>query len=224
MKDRRSTAAGFAWARYVPPSGFGYPRGGLLPPSPCRSSFIPAALMGFALRSFLLPKGIQHVAALNEPTYRFSRRCSRRRCGGSARRAAVPGLSPFQESLATATGLVWRAPDAPLGFTLLGLAGRGGATGFHPRSSHALLRRSALRPKATGASEYRPASPWPNLRPANRPSDRTTLAGFLHRTKPESSSTHRPGYEFTSRRVVHYCRPPTLLGRQRALPAKVARA
>jgi hypothetical protein len=38
-------------ARYVPPSGFGCPLGGLLPPSPCRFCFAPAALMGFTLRS-----------------------------------------------------------------------------------------------------------------------------------------------------------------------------
>jgi len=46
-------------ARYVPPSGFGYPLGGLLPAIPCRFCFTPAALVGFTLRSFLLPKGIR---------------------------------------------------------------------------------------------------------------------------------------------------------------------
>jgi hypothetical protein len=45
-------------ARYVPPSGFGYPLDGLLPPSPCRFCFTPAALMGFALRSLPLSQGI----------------------------------------------------------------------------------------------------------------------------------------------------------------------
>jgi hypothetical protein len=46
-------------ARYVPPSGFGYPLDGLLPLVPRRFFFTPAALMGFTLRSFLLPKGIR---------------------------------------------------------------------------------------------------------------------------------------------------------------------
>jgi hypothetical protein len=50
-------AASLASARYVPPSGFPNPLDGLLPPSPCRFCFTPAALMGFALRSFPLPKG-----------------------------------------------------------------------------------------------------------------------------------------------------------------------
>jgi len=44
-------------ARYVPPSGFGYPLNGLLPRIPCRFYFTPAALMGFSLRRFPLPQG-----------------------------------------------------------------------------------------------------------------------------------------------------------------------
>jgi hypothetical protein len=56
-------AAGRARARYGPPSGFGYPLGGLRPPSPCRFCFTPAALLGFALRSFLLPEGTRRVSA-----------------------------------------------------------------------------------------------------------------------------------------------------------------
>jgi hypothetical protein len=49
-------------ARYVPPSGFGFPLGGFLPSVPCRFCFAPAALMGFALRSFLHPQGNPGVA------------------------------------------------------------------------------------------------------------------------------------------------------------------
>ena len=46
-------------ARHVPPPGFDYPLDGLLPSIPCRSYFVPAALTGFSLRSFLLPIGIR---------------------------------------------------------------------------------------------------------------------------------------------------------------------
>jgi hypothetical protein len=60
-------AAGVAGARYCPPSGFGYPRGGLRPPSPCRFCFAPAALLGFTLRSFLLPEGVHAVSDLADP-------------------------------------------------------------------------------------------------------------------------------------------------------------
>jgi hypothetical protein len=44
-------------ARYVPPSGFGYPLGGLLPAALGRACFVPTAFVGFSLRSLLLPKG-----------------------------------------------------------------------------------------------------------------------------------------------------------------------
>jgi hypothetical protein len=56
-----------ATARCVPPSGFGYPLDGLLPAIPCRFCFTPAALVGFTLRSFLLPKGIRCVSARKNP-------------------------------------------------------------------------------------------------------------------------------------------------------------
>jgi hypothetical protein len=52
---------------FVPPSGFGYPLGGLLPSIPCRSFFIPAALVGFTLRSFLLTEGARSVSARTNP-------------------------------------------------------------------------------------------------------------------------------------------------------------
>jgi hypothetical protein len=52
---------------YVPPSGFDYPLDGLLPSIPCRSFFVPAALMGFALRSFLLTEGIRSVTTRTHP-------------------------------------------------------------------------------------------------------------------------------------------------------------
>jgi hypothetical protein len=54
-------------ARYVPPSGFGYPLGGLLPSVPCRFCFTPAALVGFTLRRFLLSEGIRCVTTRKHP-------------------------------------------------------------------------------------------------------------------------------------------------------------
>jgi len=58
-------------ARHVPPSGFDYPLDGLLPSMPCQSCFVPAALLGFALRSLLLLKGNRVVSDSEEPTYRW---------------------------------------------------------------------------------------------------------------------------------------------------------
>jgi len=51
-QDRRSTSSRVLPARYVPPSGFGYPPDGLLPAIPSRFCFTPAALLGLTLRSF----------------------------------------------------------------------------------------------------------------------------------------------------------------------------
>jgi len=50
-------------ARYVPPSGFGYPLGGLRPRIPCRFCFTPAALVGFHLRRFPLLTGVCSLSA-----------------------------------------------------------------------------------------------------------------------------------------------------------------
>jgi hypothetical protein len=112
-------------ARYVPPSGFAYPLDGLLPPSPCRSCFIPTALMGFTLRSFHLsqgfrtfPSGITHLP--------FLLPLSLMGCIRSARQAAVPGSCPFREFLAP--GRMFSTPTAgcSLGFCpLLGFPGKG---------------------------------------------------------------------------------------------------
>lgn len=50
-------------ARGVPRSGFGYPLRGFLPANPGRFCFTPAALLGLALRSILLPRGTSGVSA-----------------------------------------------------------------------------------------------------------------------------------------------------------------
>jgi hypothetical protein len=60
-------SAGVATARYVPPSGFGYPLDGFRPPNPRRPYFVPTALLGFTLRSFLLSEGIRNLSARKNP-------------------------------------------------------------------------------------------------------------------------------------------------------------
>jgi hypothetical protein len=54
-------------ARFVPASGFGYPPAGFRPAEPCRFCFTPAALLGFALRRFLVQKGIRCVSTRMHP-------------------------------------------------------------------------------------------------------------------------------------------------------------
>jgi hypothetical protein len=213
IRDRRSTCRGACHStRYVPPAGFAYPLGGLLPPSPCRPSFMPAALMGFTLRSFLLSEGIRRVSARMNPRAVFPVGIPGAEAPGPAQRAAASGLSPFRESLAASAGLVRPPLDAPLGFALSGCAGWGFAQAF-ARAPPSRFRRPALRPE--------PAAPRSLNRPQPSPSvtgepvlGRATLTGFSHRINPitfKRSPVRAIG--FTLRRVVHYCRPPTLLER-----------
>jgi hypothetical protein len=54
-------------SRYVPSSGFGCPLDGFLPRIPCRFCFTPAALLGFTLRRFPLPRGFRGVSARKNP-------------------------------------------------------------------------------------------------------------------------------------------------------------
>jgi hypothetical protein len=54
-------------ARFGPPSGFGYPLDGLRPSGPRRFCFAPAALLGFALRSFLLSFGSRGITTRKDP-------------------------------------------------------------------------------------------------------------------------------------------------------------
>jgi hypothetical protein len=67
IRNPRSTCRGLKPARYVPPSGFGYPLGGLLPRIPRRFSFAPAALLGFTLRRFPLPEGFHSLSTEKNP-------------------------------------------------------------------------------------------------------------------------------------------------------------
>jgi hypothetical protein len=92
MQDSGVHSARVCLARYVPPSGFGYPPDGLLPPGPRRPFFVPTALLGFALRSFPLSEGIPGVSARDEPTCRSACRCSLGQVLGPDRHAPTTGL------------------------------------------------------------------------------------------------------------------------------------
>lgn len=81
-------------AGYVPPSGFGYPRDGLLPSHPGRFYFIPAALMGFALRSFLLQGGSRRVSATLRPHAVGSQDISLPKAGAGSREPRLLGFDP----------------------------------------------------------------------------------------------------------------------------------
>jgi hypothetical protein len=104
-------------ARYVPPSGFGYPLDGLLPSNPCRFYFTPAALLGFTLRSFPLSKGIRCVTARKHPLTVFPLGKAARRDERPARGPRFLGFNPFESPWPPCTCLAYRPLAAPLGFS-----------------------------------------------------------------------------------------------------------
>ena len=109
-------------ARCVPPAGFGYPLGGLRPPSPCRLYFVPAALLGFTLRSFLLPKGTRASSARMNPRAVFPAGYPAAEAVGRPSGPRLLGFDPFESPWQPDTWLARQLLAAPLGFALLGSA------------------------------------------------------------------------------------------------------
>jgi hypothetical protein len=192
-------------ARYVPPSGFGYPLDGLLPSVPCRSSFIPAALLGFTLRRFPLQDGIR------------------------AFRPESPHL-PFEPSGIPAA----EAPDRPDGSRFLGFSSlesladeqvfspppAGSSLGFLPFRVLPRRPRSGFRPTSSLALRSTAFAASPAPQSFNQPSPglshlphRSTAAekgNPLRVPAPVHSRTFKwspnLAYGFASRRVMHCCR------------------
>jgi len=124
-------------ARYVPPSGFGYPLDGLLPSGPCRLCFTPTALLGFALRSMTSPE-VPERYRTDEPTYRSNPRCGRRRSTDPARWSAVPGFLPPGEPLPPRLAFGKPTRGSSPGLFPSRALGRPPCPGFRRNSSHAL--------------------------------------------------------------------------------------
>jgi hypothetical protein len=142
-------------ARYVPPSGFGHPLDGFLPSVPCRSSFIPAALLGFTLRRFPLQDGIR--------AFRL----------GSPHLPLAPSGIPAAE-----------APDRPDGSRFLGFSSleslarervfspspAGASLGFSPSRVLPRRPRSGFRPTSSLALRSTDSTASPAPQSLNRPS------------------------------------------------------
>jgi len=193
-------------ARYVPPSGFGYPLDGLLPSVPCRFCFTPAALMGFTLRSFLLPKGIQGVSARKDPptVSPAGIPCAEHKAGSTGRGSWVLTLPrvPGDQHVFSAP-----ATGCSLGFGPSRVRQRKPWPGFRPASSHALV---AFQPRRPGVS----IGSRPGSAPGGKPPDTLdpTLLGFSHQHRPSHSGSSHPSYVFTSRSSTHFCAWPALFG------------
>jgi hypothetical protein len=199
--------------RYGPPSGFGYPLGGLLPRIPCRSCFIPAALLGFTLRRFPLPKGFRGVSAGTNPRTVNLQVTPAPKC-----RTGRAGLGfwvhTFRECLAAAGCLSRRPPAPPLGFAPSGPSRENLDQNFsRPPLTRfaglAITRRTHRRPRVSIGSRLTPTSLAPECAPAE-----ATLLGFLHRPHPGRSNLAPPGLLSSPRTGSHIAADsPVLFGR-----------
>lgn len=198
-------------ARFVPPSGFGYPLDGLLPSIPRRFFFAPAALMGFSLRSQpaaegtpAFPPGCAHLPFLprNNPPPK---------AGGRLRRPRFLGFNPPGRPVTPGMCLAHRKLATPLGFALLGFAREGLGRDFAPPPltrfyELAMNASTARRPRVSIGLRLA-------LLTARRASTHGQDQGNPYRVSAPSQSLIAfeprpdPGYGFTSHRVAHYCRP-----------------
>jgi hypothetical protein len=137
MKNRRSTRRELAWLATFRLQGLVTLLAGSSLSVPCRFCFTPAALLGFALRSFLLSQDIRYVSVTAGPPAVSSCRCSRRRSGGPARQAAAPGHRSRRESLAATCGISTATAGCSLGVCPSRASQRRPRPGFRPVSSHA---------------------------------------------------------------------------------------
>jgi hypothetical protein len=104
--------------RAHPPAGFVYPLDGFIPPKPGRFCFTPAALLGFALRSFPLSLRCSVRFRPSGPTCQFFVRFTTpHKAARPARTTVASGLRPVRESLAAVVLLARQPPAAPLGFS-----------------------------------------------------------------------------------------------------------
>lgn len=121
------------------------------------------------------------------------------------------GFHPCEDPWRTDACLAHRTLDAPLGFALLGFstaslvpAFTGTPLAYLPLPSH----DSPTAPAPQGIVNLRLASSASDTRTKM---DEATLLGFGTCPIPTIQSQPLRGYEFTSRRVQHCCRPPTIL-------------
>jgi hypothetical protein len=199
--------------RYVPPSGFDYPLDGLLPRIPCRFCFAPAALLGFSLRRFPLPRGFNSVSAGKDP-----HTVNPQVTPAPKYRTGPAGLGFWghtsRKCLASDGCLSRRSPAPPLGFIPPGLSresldqdfSRSPLTRF---ADPAIARRIHRRPRVSIGSRLASTSLAPECTPVE-----ATLLGFPHRPHPDRSNLAPPGLLSSPRTGSHITADsPALLGR-----------
>jgi hypothetical protein len=188
-------------------AGFGYPLDALLPSTPCRFCFAPAALMGFTLRSVLLAKGIRRFPAgrTHVPLVAAQERPKAILYGLTA---SVSGRCSFRESLAIKPVFSGLNAGCSLGFRSSRACGQEPGSRFRPNSSYVLCwrkrrlrnRHQSINQPLLGSSE--------SQRQAEA-NGRTTLVEFLRLYAPEHSIRQTRGLcvHRTSRHALPQNRP-----------------
>jgi hypothetical protein len=194
-------------ARYVPPSGYGYPLDGFRPQIPCRFCFAPAALVGFTPSEVSSPDGRPTVFRPGRTCVPLAQRYLRHSRVGPARRASVSRFTPAGIALLPLGVLGRRPPAPPLGFAPLGCTCEGLVLGF-PRTPPACLVAFGGHPPHPPAPRSI-SQPSPRLACLHRSANgRDNPCGVLApaRSRPFRFTSVRV-MEFTSRQVLHCCRP-----------------
>jgi hypothetical protein len=143
----------------------------------------------------------------DDPTYRLTCRCSRRRSAGPAQQASVPGIQPFRESLAVGRGFSSPSAGYSPGFSpLQGIATRlVPAFARTPPSRFSVQNDESPCPLAPRSFSQRATGSIHSRHLTAPQTDQTTLLGFLHLPDPERSDEDTPWL------CVHLTWPPTLL-------------
>jgi hypothetical protein len=202
-QPRRSTFRQVSKPVFVPPSGFGYPLDGLLPPKPSRCTTPPAALLGFVLRSSTRSPGIPafplectHMPFIPNLMPGF----------GQARRFGLRllGFDPCGKPWRPAVPEVRLCQVAPLDFSFPGFVGHLPCCSFRNDSSHVLNHDN--RRNGHLSMHFGVSIGWCLVADRGRITtlSATTLLRFLHLPVPEHLDLNTPGYEFTSSEVRHY--------------------
>jgi hypothetical protein len=215
LRNSRSTHRGPKHARYVPPSGFGYPLDGLLPRIPGRFCFTPAALMGFTLRRFHLPEGLRGLSAGRNPLTVGSAMFlpPKRQTGLTSAGFRVRAL---RKCLAADGVLSHRPLAPPMGFAPLGPATKTLAwtspSLLSPASRVlAIARRIRWRLRVSIGPRLAPPDHAPKCE-----TGRNNPYGVLHLPDPEHSGPPVPGLLNSPRVASHIAADhPTLLGHRR---------